>query len=128
MLAVGPNGVGKTNLLEALHVGTQGFSPRTRNDAQLIRFGATAARVAVRGRRDTVPLELEVVLEPGAGKRARVNGAPLQAVEQLRSESATLVFTPDRLRLVQGAGHRLRHDPRDAEYRLAIAHFEVAPD
>ena len=52
MLAVGPNGVGKTNLLEALHVGTQGFSPRTRTDAQLIRFGDAAARVAVRGRRD----------------------------------------------------------------------------
>src|SRR5204862_5868537 len=30
VLAVGENGVGKTNLLEALHVGTQGFSPRSR--------------------------------------------------------------------------------------------------
>jgi len=35
VLAVGPNGVGKTNLLESLHVATQGFSPRTRTDAQL---------------------------------------------------------------------------------------------
>ena len=50
VLAVGPNGVGKTNLLESLHVATQGFSPRTRTDAQLIRFGATASRIAVRGR------------------------------------------------------------------------------
>jgi ATPase subunit of ABC transporter with duplicated ATPase domains len=39
VLAVGPNGVGKTNLLEAIHVATQGFSPRTRTDAQLVRFG-----------------------------------------------------------------------------------------
>ena len=44
MLVVGPNGAGKTNLLESLHVGTQGFSPRTRSDAQLIRFGESAAR------------------------------------------------------------------------------------
>ncbi|MGH3050712.1 MAG: AAA family ATPase, partial [Gaiellaceae bacterium] len=51
VLAVGPNGVGKTNLLESLHVGTQGFSPRTRADAELVRFGDAAARVAVRGRR-----------------------------------------------------------------------------
>ena len=49
VLAVGPNGVGKTNLLESLHVATQGFSPRTRNDAQLIRFGET--RGAHRGAR-----------------------------------------------------------------------------
>ena len=44
MLVTGSNGAGKTNLLESLHVGTQGFSPRTRADAQLVRFGAPAAR------------------------------------------------------------------------------------
>ena len=103
MLAVGPNGVGKTNLLESLHVATQGFSPRTRQDAQLIRFGATASRVAVRGRRGETPLEVEVVLEPGAGRRAKLNGAPLRTAEQLRGEAATLVFTPDRLGIVKGA-------------------------
>jgi DNA replication and repair protein RecF len=103
VLAVGPNGVGKTNLLESLHVATQGFSPRTRQDAQLIRFGEKASRVAVRGRRGTVPVEVELVLEPGTGKRAKLNGAPLRAAEQLRVEAATLVFTPDRLGIVKGA-------------------------
>ena len=103
MLAVGPNGVGKTNLLESLHVGSQGFSPRTRADAQLIRFGARRARIRVRGTRGSVPVELEVTLEAGAGKRAKLNGATLRAAEQLRSETATLVFTPDRLGVVKGA-------------------------
>ncbi len=103
MLAVGPNGVGKTNLLESLHVGTQGFSPRTRADAQLVRFGDHGARVAVRGRRAGVPLELEVTIKPGAGKRARLNGAELRTAEQLRAETATLVFTPDRLGVVKGS-------------------------
>ena len=105
VLAVGPNGVGKTNLLEALHVGTQGFSPRTRNDAQthpLRRRGdprggsrVIAATVA--------ELEVELVVEAGVGKRAKANGAPLHATEQLRSETTTLVFTPDRLGVVKGA-------------------------
>jgi DNA replication and repair protein RecF len=103
VLAVGPNGVGKTNLLEALHVATQGFSPRTRTDSQLIRFGETAARIGVRGTRGTVPLEIELTLEAGTGKRAKLNGAPLRAAEQLRAETATLVFTPDRLGVVKGA-------------------------
>jgi DNA replication and repair protein RecF len=103
VLAVGPNGVGKTNLLESLHVATQGFSPRTRTDVQLIRFGATASRIAVRGTRATTPLELEVVLHAGAAKQAKVNGAPLRAAEQLRGETATLVFTPDRLGVIKGA-------------------------
>jgi DNA replication and repair protein RecF len=102
VLVVGPNGAGKTNLLESLHVGTQGFSPRTRADAQLVRFGANAGRVALRGKRGDVRVELEVTIQVGEGKRAKVNGAPLRAAEQLRSEVATLVFTPDRLAVVKG--------------------------
>jgi DNA replication and repair protein RecF len=49
-----------------------------------------------------VPVDLEVTLELGAGKRASLNGARLRAAEQLRSEVATLVFTPDRLVVVKG--------------------------
>ena len=103
MLAVGPNGVGKTNLLESLHVATQGFSPRTRTDAQLVRFGDDGARAAVTGRRGEVTLEIELTIRPGEGKRARLNGAQLRAAEQLRSTVSTLVFTPDRLGVVKGA-------------------------
>jgi DNA replication and repair protein RecF len=102
VLVVGPNGAGKTNLLESLHVGTQGFSPRTRADAQLIRFGEQAGRIALRGTRAETKVELEVTIELGEGKRAKLNGASLRAAEQLRSEVATLVFTPDRLGVVKG--------------------------
>jgi DNA replication and repair protein RecF len=103
VLVVGPNGVGKTNLLESLHLGTQGFSPRTRNDAQIVRFGETVGRIAVFGRRAQATVEIEVTLEPGRGKRARFNGAPLRAAELLRHELAALVFTPDRLAIVKAA-------------------------
>jgi DNA replication and repair protein RecF len=102
VLAVGENGAGKTNLLEALHVGTQGFSPRSRNDAQLVRFGAEAARIELAGDRGASRLDIEVTLRPGDAKRARLNGAALRAAEQLRSEVSTLVFTPDRLVVVKG--------------------------
>jgi len=101
VLVVGRNGSGKTNLLESLHVGTQGFSPRTRVDGQLVRFGTEEARVAVAGRRAEVPVEVELRLAR-SGKRATLNGARLRAAEQLRTELATLVFTPDRLALVKG--------------------------
>jgi DNA replication and repair protein RecF len=102
VLVTGPNGAGKTNLLESLHVGTQGFSPRTRSDAQLIRFGEKNGRIALRGTRANAPLDLEVTLQLTEGKRAKANGAPLRAAEQLRLEVATLVFTPDRLAIVKG--------------------------
>jgi DNA replication and repair protein RecF len=102
VLVTGANGAGKTNLLEALHVGTQGFSPRTRADAQLTRFGTDAARIALRGERGPSQLELEVTLRASEGKRAKLNGATLRSAEQLRAEVSTLVFTPDRLTVVKG--------------------------
>jgi DNA replication and repair protein RecF len=102
VLVVGRNGVGKTNLLESLHVVTQGFSPRTRQDAQLIRFGETAGRVIVEGRRASSPVELSVTLREGQAKEARLNGARLPSAESLRREISTLVFTPDRLTVVKG--------------------------
>ena len=102
MLVVGRNGAGKTNLLESLHLATQGFSPRTRHDAQLIRFGEVAARVEVSGRRGSSPVEVKLTLREGQAKEARLNGARLPSVESLRREFSTLVFTPDRLAVVKG--------------------------
>ncbi len=102
MLVTGRNGVGKTNLLEALHVATQGFSPRTRTDAQLIRFGESAGRVSVEGAEGARPVSTSVTLRTGRPKEARLNGARLPSPESLRRELATLVFTPDRLTVVKG--------------------------
>ena len=102
MLVVGRNGAGKTNLLESLHLATQGFSPRTHHDAQLIRFGETAARIAVSGSRGSSPVEVTLTLREGQAKEARLNGARLPSAESLRRELSTLVFTPDRLAVVKG--------------------------
>ena len=139
MLLVGPNGVGKTNLLEAVHVAAQGFSPRTRTDSQVVRFGADGARAAIVGHRGEVGLELEVTVRRGEGKRAQVNGAPLRAAEQLRSIVSALVFTPDRLGVVKGppAARRAYFDrvlgrfsptraPLPAEYGVAVAQRNAA--
>jgi DNA replication and repair protein RecF len=102
VLVSGANGAGKTNLLEALHLGTQGFSPRTRSDAQIIRFGADASRVHVTGTRGESRFEADVVLNAADARRARLNGGSLRSAEQLRHELQTLVFTPDRLAVVKG--------------------------
>ena len=102
VIVSGPNGSGKTNLLEALHVGTQGFSPRARSDGQMVRFGLGRGRVALTGRRATTAFTTDVVLSTLGSRRARLNGAALRSPEQLRHELQTLVFTPDRLAVVKG--------------------------
>jgi DNA replication and repair protein RecF len=83
-------------------VGTQGFSPRTRADAQLVRFGADAGRIDTRGLRGGVAVETDVLLRRNGGREIKLNGARVERIERLRSELATLVFTPDRLSVVKG--------------------------
>jgi DNA replication and repair protein RecF len=139
VLVVGENGAGKTNLLEALHVGTQGFSPRTRNDRDLIRFGEVAASVALEGSRGPTRMQLRVAVSAGEPKRAIVDGARLASAEQLRRVVQTLVFTPDRLTVVKGgpAARRAYFDrvvgrlfpsraSLPAEYGAAIAQRNAA--
>ncbi len=83
-------------------MGTQGFSPRTRSDRQLIRQGTDAARVELTGHRGEVPVTVSVSLGADDPRRARLDGVALRSPEQLRSELTALVFTPDRLVIVKG--------------------------
>ena len=106
----GPNGAGKSNLLEALYFGCTGRSPRTRNDRELVRFGAQAARVVVRLRDGAEPHELSV----GFGalgvdgsstqvvKRMAADGAPVERLLDVESRPLLSVFLPDRLELLKG--------------------------
>jgi DNA replication and repair protein RecF len=86
-----------------------------------------------------VPVETELVLRHGEGKVAKLNGVRLRAAEQLRTELAALVFTPDRLAVVKGgpAARRAYFDrvlgrlsparaPLPAEYGAAIAQRNAA--
>jgi DNA replication and repair protein RecF len=103
VLLHGLNGAGKTNLLEALHVGTQGFSPRARRDVQMIRFGASAGKVTLHGSTGDNAFETDIVLAPREPRKVILNGERLASAERLRHELTTLVFTPDRLAVVKGA-------------------------
>jgi DNA replication and repair protein RecF len=102
VLVIGQNGAGKTNLLEALHVGSQGFSPRTRAEPRLVRLGDESARVSLSGSEAGSPVETEVTIVPREGKRVRLNGSAVASGEVLRTRLAALVFTPDRLAVVKG--------------------------
>jgi len=102
VLVTGPNGVGKTNLIESIHVATQGFSFRTRMDAQLILAGQTEALARVDGTRAGVGFTAEARLSQHESKKLRLNGTPVASSDELRHRLHALVFTPDRLGVVKG--------------------------
>src|SRR5881275_1096890 len=99
---VGPNGQGKTNLVEAVgYVATLG-SHRVATDAPLVRLGAQRAVVRTmvrRAGRDTL-VEIEIV--PGGANRARVNRGPVPRAREVLGVLRTVLFAPEDLALVKG--------------------------
>lgn len=99
----GPNGSGKTNLLEAAFFGLTGKSFRTADRRDLIPFGSDHARVRV-----SVEAEDGVVHEFMTGTsrteqtRTTLDGARVDRSEAERNRPAVTVFSPERLELVKG--------------------------
>src|SRR5436853_4903625 len=84
----GPNGAGKSNLLEAIYYGCAARSPRTRNERELVRFGAAAARVVVHLSDGARAHELSVGYQAAAAgqpanKLMRSDGAPVERMLDL---------------------------------------------
>ena len=99
---IGPNGQGKTNLVEAVDYVANLASHRVATDTPLVRAGAERAvlRVrVVRGGREALA-ELEIV--PGGVNRARLNRAPLPKPRELLGLVRTVLFAPEDLALVKG--------------------------
>lgn len=98
---IGPNGQGKTNLVEAVGYLSTFSSHRVAADAALVRQGSSGAVVrakVVRGGRPSV-VELEIVA--GKANRARLNRSPVRTREVL-GLVRTVLFAPEDLELVKG--------------------------
>jgi DNA replication and repair protein RecF len=106
---VGPNGQGKTNLVEAIgYLATLG-SHRVASDAPLVRVGADRAVVraqVVRGERQQL-VELEI--NPGRSNRARINRSSQVRPRDVLGIVRSVLFAPEDLALVKGdPGERRR--------------------
>ncbi|MGV1048347.1 MAG: DNA replication/repair protein RecF [Solirubrobacterales bacterium] len=100
---VGPNGVGKTNLVEALYFALTGRSFRTSDRRDLIPFGESLARAEawVRGD-DGLERRLLASVSRSEGRRHLLDGSPADPATIARSRPPVAVFAPDRLSLVKG--------------------------
>jgi DNA replication and repair protein RecF len=129
-VVAGPNGAGKTNLLEGLYFGCTTRSPRTSNERELVRRGATVTRVVLDTEGPEGAHRIEVGFEPGEAKRVRVDGAAVDSLSTSEARPLASVFLPERLELVKGApaGRRAHLDqlvaalwPARAETRAAYS-------
>ncbi|UYM07368.1 DNA replication/repair protein RecF [Solicola gregarius] len=99
---VGPNGQGKTNIVEAVDYLANLGSHRVSSEAPLVRFGAEQAIVRAAVVRNERTALLEVEINPGKSNRARVNRSPLPRPRELVGLLRTVLFSPEDLALVKG--------------------------
>lgn len=99
---VGPNGQGKTNLVEAIGYVATLSSHRVPTDAALVRSGAPRAVVRTRVVRDGRATTVELEITPGRANRARVNGGSPVRARDVLGILRTVQFAPEDLSLVKG--------------------------
>jgi DNA replication and repair protein RecF len=100
---IGPNGTGKTNLIEALYFALTGRSFRTSDRRDLIPFGGSLARAEATIRDDDgLERRLLASVSRTEGRRHLLDGSPADPATIARSRPPVAVFAPDRLTLVKG--------------------------
>jgi DNA replication and repair protein RecF len=120
---VGPNGFGKTNLIEALWYSSTLGSHRVGTDAPLIRAGNTRAVISTivvnEGRECAIDLEIAA----GRANKARLNRSPVRSTREVVGVLRAVLFAPEDLALVRGdpAARRRYLDDLATVRRPAIA-------
>lgn len=99
---IGPNGQGKTNLVEAIDYTATQSSHRVASDQPLVRFGCDQAIIRTTLVRQQRQALIELEINPGKANRARLNRAPVPRAREVLGILRSVVFAPDDLELVKG--------------------------
>ena len=107
---VGPNGYGKTNLIEALWYSATLNSHRVGTDAPLVRAGATRAVVSTIVVNEGRELAVDLEIASGRANKARLNRSPVRRGAEVLGVLRAVLFAPEDLALVRGdPGERRRY-------------------
>jgi DNA replication and repair protein RecF len=99
---VGPNGVGKTNLVEALGYVATLSSHRVATDLPLVRTGGNAAVIRCVVVHEGRELLVEIEIAPGRANRARVGRSPVRRARDVLGVLRLVLFAPEDIELVRG--------------------------
>jgi DNA replication and repair protein RecF len=99
---VGPNGFGKTNLVEALWFCATLGSHRVSTDAPLIRAGAERAIVSTIVVNEGRELAVDLEIAAGRANKGRLNRSPVKSTREVLGAVRAVLFAPEDLALVRG--------------------------
>lgn len=123
-MIVGPNGMGKTNILESVYLICEGGSFRLRRDLELVKKGEDWARIEANlnldGKQEKRVLKLSLNEDGKVSKKLEIDGVNRIASKHLLP---VVVFEPDQMRMIT-EGPELRRSYLDD--RISFLNFEYS--
>lgn len=119
-LIYGPNGEGKTNLVEAIHFASTLQSHRVATNQALISKDASLAQLSCRAQHGSRELLVGVELNSKGANRYFVNGNQVRKASELAGLITSVIFAPEDLDLV-------RRDPSDRRAFMDQALIQLKP-
>jgi len=128
---VGKNGLGKTNVIEAIHIASLARSFRTANFEELIQWDQDYFRtsVLIEKNHEELPLEVFYSHRPARKKNYRLAGVSVSASNYI-GHFPTVLFQPEDLNLISLSPQVRRHYldmllcQTDRDYIVALANYK----
>jgi len=105
-ILIGPNGIGKTNIIEAIWLLASGRSWRTNHDLEAICWGEDFAKIVGKIKKEGKEKSLELILQREASgikqnKTVKINGVKKRLIELL-GETPAVLFSPEAIQMIDG--------------------------
>ncbi|WP_251198291.1 DNA replication/repair protein RecF [Anaerotardibacter muris] len=125
-LFIGPNAIGKTNLIEGIQLITAFTSFRSTKSDHLVKFGEQSAFVKALLRDDKRKLDMHFTLQEG--KRAFLLNGKRKQIKSLRGILPSVVFSPDDLTFIKGSQSGKRAQIDNLGEQISVNYHTVRRD
>lgn len=102
----GENAQGKTNIIEAIFLGSMGKSFRAKKDKDMIKLNAEKAEVEIEYQKSD--RDGKIKIELGNKKNVFLNGIKIKKLSELLGNINIVIFTPDDINILKGSPQNRR--------------------
>ena len=105
-LFYGENAQGKTNIIEAIFLGSMGKSFRTKKDKEMIRLQQNKAEIEIEY--EKLDRDGKIKIELADKKNIYLNGIKIKKLSELLGNIHIVIFTPDDIQILKGGPQNRR--------------------
>ncbi len=107
-IIIGPNGVGKTSIIESIYVCSLARSFKSNDDYVILKNGESFSKIKLELNNNLKNIKLEYTLTE-AGKKTKINSTLKKRISDFISQYKVILFSPDELRIIKESPNTRRN-------------------